>query len=293
MGVAKKGKHSQWRSDRQAVNTLIKANKRTRRMTNAVWALGYKHAPMFMRVSKAVDPQTNKKRHVANRLVRTNAWKLMCSGAALRSRGLVQKVATKLRMGSLSTESSRYPWLPSMSNGATLLLEQACCAWAQTGVHHAATMRKMSGGKLRINAEMMTHGFGAATEQIFANGNLVPRLCVVSSKHEAMKGTSTKTKSGGGARQRCRALGNGGAGDEDVEKTANDNGARIASAKKMKKTTTTTTEAHREGDGDVEDNDPDKEEAESDGNDDHEADRLSVQDEDDKQAGEPMDSEEA
>ena len=167
-------------SEKQAAGTLIKANARSRRMINAVWALAPK-TPMFMRHSNNRDVDTGAKKAVVNRLVRMNAWKLMCSGSALRTRETVQKVATKLRMGSMSKESSRYPWLPGISPGAAMLLEQAVCAYVQTGVHHAATLRKMNGSK-RINSRMMTMGFDTTDEEIFSGSMLVPRRCVILDK---------------------------------------------------------------------------------------------------------------
>lgn len=110
-------------------NILTNA-KNARRAYDRTWGLAAR-APMFCRVSKKVDSEGNTKTtYRTARLIGSHAYNIAASGAALCASRVAEAECARLRLD-VAPESKRAPWLPTVSRGARLVLEQFLCALAQ------------------------------------------------------------------------------------------------------------------------------------------------------------------
>jgi len=77
------------------------------------------------------------------------------------------------------SESARAPWMPQVSKGAKMVLEQFLCAVAQEATHKAHEVRHGSGSTKRINAKHMKLGWDTVFENVFSSTSMMPRSMYV------------------------------------------------------------------------------------------------------------------
>jgi hypothetical protein len=182
---------------RQSAISLLAGSKAIQKKVNDTWQI----APKSKMFTRKLEPtkfyyRTNAKGEKVkyqairtNRLISGHAYKIAASGAALSAAAVMNKEGHAYRVP-VGAESKRAPFLPAMTPGAVLMLEQFLCAYAQEATAHARdtrvalgtttskdgttniTMKRLTGGLMKI-------GFDAAEERIFGMAAVVPRKTVV------------------------------------------------------------------------------------------------------------------
>ena len=178
--------------DAEAKTTLaVQGNlKKIQKITNKMWACAHK-APMYSRKM----PTKNGEKVVTRtkRLVSGHAVKIMVAGSAMqcaaRHRNELVKYGLKPQK-----ESRSQPFMPSISPGARMMLDQWLAAYAQEGMVKAKTILSAAKVHKRMRPEVVEMGFQQANESIFFAAAPVPQRTVVISlkKGGAKKGPSTK-----------------------------------------------------------------------------------------------------
>lgn len=73
-------------------------------------------------------------------------------------------------------ESSRAPWLPSMSKGAKMMTEHFLCALAQEAAYKGHAFRKGSGDAKRLSAKHIKAGWDSTFDSVFATSCMMPQV---------------------------------------------------------------------------------------------------------------------
>ena len=150
-----------------AKNLTLDARE-SRKGFDAVWH-DAAHAPMFCRSKEVTDSEgATKTIRRTTRLIPPASFKIAASGAALSARSTLSKECIDVRVNPRS-EVKRNPWLPSISNGACIMLEQFVCAVAQEAAQRAHIYRLGSGNNMRINKSFTRMGWNATMESVFAS----------------------------------------------------------------------------------------------------------------------------
>lgn len=137
------------------------------KVCNKTWSLARK-CPMFTK--KSIDKKTGKKATVrTKRLINNHAYKILATGATQWAHSILQREAKAFRMP-YTAESRQAPFLPCISPGAILLLEQFMCAYAQDATRNAVSIRDGLKTHKRLNASLMTLGFAQTNERVFQSG---------------------------------------------------------------------------------------------------------------------------
>ena len=200
---------------RQSAVNLLKGARTIAKKINDTWQVGPK-ARMFTRKP---DPQkkyfrTDKRsgQRVEYKVVRTNrlvsghAYKLALSGAALNAAAVFNSDGGAYNTA-VEGEKSRSPWLPAMSSGATLMLEQFLCAYAQEATAHArdvrvvlntvtkedgtshCTQKRLTGGTMKL-------AFDAVDARVFGAAAPSSRVVVCNARAKAKKEKADEGKPG-------------------------------------------------------------------------------------------------
>ena len=179
---------------RASAHQALMAHRKLRNHMNATWALQPK-CRMFTKKpiekknkDKTQKPPSRKKLPVrTNRLINGHAWKVVASGAATYVNSVLAFEGKTFRI-SAPKESTRCPWLPSLTPGAIALIEGFLCAYAQQATRNAMMVRKALGatnkkgefvGQKRLNGKLMRMGFDEADAAIFGASSLAPRSIIV------------------------------------------------------------------------------------------------------------------
>ena len=97
----------------------------------------------------------------------------------------------------VEAESARAPWLPQVSKGAKMVLEQWLCALAQEAAKKAHAVRGGCGSDKhevkRLNRKHMQIGWDVVFENVFSNTAMMPKTMFVA---PVMTKKVTKKKSG-------------------------------------------------------------------------------------------------
>ena len=151
-----------------SVKNLTLDARESRKGFDAVWQ-DAAHAPMFCRKKEVTSSEgiTKTIRRTA-RLIPSAVFKIAASGAALNVRSTLSKECIDVRINPRS-EVNRNPWLPSISNGACIMLEQFVCAVAQEAAQRAHVYRAGSGNTMRINKTFARMGWNATMDAVFAS----------------------------------------------------------------------------------------------------------------------------
>ena len=120
---------------RQSPMSVLDNAKSSRKTYDLVWNAASR-APVFCKITKKTTPDGKvKKMHRTSRLIGSHAFQIAASGAAMNASRILSNECNKLRLD-VQTESSRAPWLPSVSKGAKMVLEQFLCAFLCTCEAH-------------------------------------------------------------------------------------------------------------------------------------------------------------
>jgi len=158
--ISKKGKIE---GVRKSADNVIKAFAAIKRAQEKTWAISTK-APMNMRACRN-DSSKSRTQYI----IRRAAFSTAASGAAAYVSAVANEELKRynLRNGDSSKfplEERAAPCLPSVTDGARMLLTQYLTAYAQTALHNAKTVR-MGSRKKTVSAQFMTKGFERAAEQ--------------------------------------------------------------------------------------------------------------------------------
>lgn len=120
---------------------------------------------------------------------------IAASGAAANASMVVEAECNTLRED-VESESARAPWLPQVSKGAKMVLEQWLCALAQEATKKAHAVREGSGSTKRLNRKHMQIGWDAVFDNVFSNSSIMPKSMFVApvTTKKAAKKKSGKSK---------------------------------------------------------------------------------------------------
>lgn len=135
----------------------------------------------------------NKKFYRTARLIGSHAYMIAASGAAANAAKVMERECQVLYEDT-EKESSRAPWMPQVSKGAKMVLEQFLCAVAQEATQKAHAVREGAGNTKRLNGTHMKIGWDVVYESVFCNSAMLPRTMYVA--QPAKKVTKSAKKSG-------------------------------------------------------------------------------------------------
>ena len=120
---------------------------------------------------------------------------ISASGAAAHVANAMETECNALREEPYS-ESSRAPWLPQVSKGAKMVLEQFLCALAQEATKKAHAVREGCGNAKRLNRKHMQMGWDVVFENIFSNTAMMPKSMYVAlpASKKVLKNKNAKSK---------------------------------------------------------------------------------------------------
>lgn len=185
----------------RSTNNILSNGKHARKAYDQMWNVAAR-APVFCKITtKPVDDGKGgikqKKFYRTSRLIGAHAYNIAASGAALRAGRILAQDCDMMRVEK-EDESSRAPWLPSVSKGAKMVLEQWLCALSQEAGYKAHAVRKGAGYTKRLNLKHMKLGWDATFDNVFNSTALMPKTMVVLPL-EAKKSKKSKGKSKEGA----------------------------------------------------------------------------------------------
>tara|TARA_Y100000389_G_C17441788_1_gene509025 strand:- start:63 stop:689 length:627 start_codon:yes stop_codon:yes gene_type:complete len=162
---------------RRSPASILSNSKNARRHFDKLWNAASK-APIFCKTSlKTLPDGKTKKQYKTSRLVSSHAYKIAQSGAALHAARLASRDCAILRIEAES-ESSRAPWMPSLSTGARIVLEQFLAALAQEAAFKADAFRQGCRNTKRISGKHMRLGWEATKESVFASSSMIPSTVI-------------------------------------------------------------------------------------------------------------------
>lgn len=162
---------------RRSPAAILANSKNARKGFDKLWNAASK-APIFCKTStKTLPDGKTKKRYKTSRLVSSHAYKIAQSGAALHAARVAARDCGLLRIDAES-ESSRAPWMPSLSSGARIMLEQFLAALAQEAAFKAEAFREGCSTTKRVSGKHMRLGWEATKESVFASSAMLPSTLV-------------------------------------------------------------------------------------------------------------------
>ncbi len=171
--------HKDLPAERKSPANIITNVKNARKAYDKTWSVAAR-APMFCRVTKKVDAEGNSKSmYRTTRLIGSHAYNICASGAALNASRLAEVECARMRLV-VAPENKRSPWLPSVSKGARLVLEQFLCALAQEAALKGHAVREGSGNAKRLGKKHIKLGWDAVFSSVFGSAALLPKtVCVL------------------------------------------------------------------------------------------------------------------
>ena len=149
---------------------------------------------MYLTLIRAlfVSSQTKKFYRTA-RLIGSHAYMIAASGAAANAAKAMERECHVLHEDT-EKESSRAPWMPQVSKGAKMVLEQFLCAVAQEATQKAHAVREGAGNTKRLNGKHMKMGWDAVYESVFSNSAMLPRTMYVAQPVRKVPKSSKKDR---------------------------------------------------------------------------------------------------
>lgn len=111
-------------------------------------------------------------------MIGSHAYMIAASGAAANAATLMEAECNALREEP-EVESSRAPWLPQISKGAKMVMEQFLCALAQEATKKAHFVREGAGNTKRLSQKHMKIGWDLVFENVFSNSAMMPKSMFV------------------------------------------------------------------------------------------------------------------
>ena len=180
---------------RQSGHNVGMASKEVRRTINRVWAIGPK-APIFCKETKrrTADGHPRVVRRTSHP-VSNNAFKIAASAAAAAVSHAVGEECRQLRLD-LPLEKRMCAWLPTLSNGARLMLGQFLTALTQEAGYKAHAYRRSASRAhppTRLGRAHLRAGWEATLERVFSDATpapaafMLPLVALESAKPAARK----------------------------------------------------------------------------------------------------------
>ena len=181
---------------RQSPANILSNSKNARKAYDKAWNAAAR-APIFCKIVKKTTPDgKSRKFHRTARLIGAHAYQIAASGAAANAARQMEIECNALRED-VESESMRAPWLPQVSKGAKLVLEQFLCAMAQEATMKAHAVRQGCGSTKRISRKHMQLGWDAVFENVFSNTAMMPKtmyVAPVEKKVSKKKGASKEAE---------------------------------------------------------------------------------------------------
>ena len=172
--VAKKAKKASVnKTFLESPDNIISNGKKARKQYDKLWRLAAR-APMFCAVKESVVGNDVKKVHRTVRFISTHALNVAASGAAANVAKMME-LECKALYEDAAPENVNVPWMPRVSKGAKMVLEQFLCSLSQEATEKAHAVRESSGNPKRLNSKHMETAWGVVNEKVFGNGSFLPR----------------------------------------------------------------------------------------------------------------------
>lgn len=206
---------------RQSPASVLRNAKVSRKQYDRVWSAAAR-APLFCKITKKTLPDgkvrlspccrachsrlsplkfdrlrtrcpcaQTKKYYRTARLIGSHAYMIAASGAAANAAKIMEGDCGALREDS-EQESLRAPWMPQVSKGAKMVLEQWLCALAQEATQNAHAVRESAGSTKRLNSKHMKVGWDMVYENVFATTAMMPRTMYIAQPSKKAKPSSKK-----------------------------------------------------------------------------------------------------
>ena len=178
-------------SIKQSVSSALGNTKMARKAYDRTWSVAAR-APIFCKVTKkSMGNGRTKKTYRGARLISRHAYKIAASGAAMNALRIAAGDCKTLRV-SHTEENSRAPWLPGVSKGAQMVVEQFLAALAQEAAYRAQAVRQGTTGAQRVNADHMRMGWEATVDNVFGASAPLPRSMIVLHEEKEKKAKRSK-----------------------------------------------------------------------------------------------------
>ena len=180
----------------QSTNNIIQNAKNARKAFDRTWNASSR-APIFCKITKkatGVNGKT-KKTYRTSRLIGNHAYNIAASGAAYRASRMLKTQCDLLRVDA-EEENPRAPWLPSISRGAKVVLEQFLCALAQEATYKGHAVREGTGNAKRLSAMHMKLGWDATILSVGASSIVPHTIIAMPLKKKSKKKKSATRKLG-------------------------------------------------------------------------------------------------
>ncbi len=166
---------------RQSAINVGMASKEVRSTINRLWAIAPR-APIFCKETKrrTADGHARVLRRTSHP-VSSQAFKIAASAAAAAFSHAVGVECRQLRLD-LPLEKRTCAWLPSISPGARLMLEQFMTALAQEAGYKAHAYRRSASRKhapTRLGRAHLRAGWEATLDRVFADATPAPAACLL------------------------------------------------------------------------------------------------------------------
>lgn len=163
---------------RKSPANIITNAKNARRAYDKTWGAAAR-APMFCRITKKLDAEGKpRSMYRTTRLIGSHAYNIAASGAALNASRVAEVECARMRL-EIAPENKRTPWLPSVSKGARLVLEQFLCALAQEAALKGHAVREGSGNAKRLSKKHIKVGWDVVFNSVFGSAALLPKTVYV------------------------------------------------------------------------------------------------------------------
>jgi hypothetical protein len=181
-------------SIKQSVASALSNAKHSRKAYDRTWSLAAR-APIFCKITKkSMGNGRSKKTYRSARLIGRHAYKIAASGAAMNAVRIANQDCSLLRV-TPAEENSRAPWLPGVSRGAQMVLEQFLCALSQEAAYRAHAVRQGTSSSQRMNADHMKFGWEATVDSVFGAAAPLPRSMIVLADEAEKKTSKSKASS--------------------------------------------------------------------------------------------------
>jgi hypothetical protein len=163
---------------RKSSNSVIENAKNARKQYDNLWKSAAR-APMFCKITKKTLPGgKTKKTYRSSRLIGGHAYNIAASGAAAYVSNQIKNQCHILREDALK-ESPHAPWIPTITKGAKMVLEQFLCALTQEATNKAHIVRQSSGTTTRLSQKHMEIGWKAVFETVFSGSSIMSKSMYV------------------------------------------------------------------------------------------------------------------
>jgi hypothetical protein len=179
---------------KQSPASILANAKNSRKQYDKMWNAAAR-APIFCKITKkTLEDGKTKKFYRTARLIGSHAYMIAASGAAAYVAKMMERDCSLVHEDT-EQESARAPWMPQVSKGAKMVLEQWMCALSQEATKKGHAVRQGAGAAKRLNNKHMKIGWDVVHENVFSNTAMLPRTMYVAQPAKKVSKSSKKGKS--------------------------------------------------------------------------------------------------